>query len=571
EKLRGTYAVELEPLRQGALAAQAEASLASAGELAELLENEVIMADSLSAPWPAFFDATSCLLAHTHVLEQAVVQRLDARLQERQGAQQARMFGLLAAMLVVMLLIAYLYGAFYLSLRQTLRSLRSVMRQVAAGDMTVSFRAASRDELAELGQDFSASVGQVRALIERVSQTAAEVEEQARRVEHISGQSSQAVREQRERIDQVATAMNEMSATAQEVARNAATAVGNAQGVNRESSVGRELVVRQVEEIRQLAEGLDQAVATINRLAADSQAIGQILDVIKGVAEQTNLLALNAAIEAARAGEQGRGFAVVADEVRSLAQRTQQSTAEIEQMIARLREGVGAAVQEMHVSHRQADASVEHSASVQQALDNILSAVGEIVDQNQQIASAVEQQTAVAHDIDQNIVQISQAGERTSEGAVQAEQASRELSGSVGRRRQLIGTFRVGRRRRVAARHENPRRCLAMLLAGFSQPAFASRTVCCCCDRRPRPAPRVPPPCGSPGRRRWPAGVPDCCAVPDGWPAPCPGRRFPAPRLAERGAPACGACVSPAARCRRRRGPGRTPACGTRGLPPSCR
>ncbi len=443
EKLRGTYAVELEPLRQGALAAQAEASLASAGELAELLENEVIMADSLSAPWPAFFDATSRLLAHTHVLEQAVVQRLDARLQERQGAQQARMFGLLAAMLVVMLLIAYLYGAFYLSLRQTLRSLRSVMRQVAAGDMTVSFRAASRDELAELGQDFSASVGQVRALIERVSQTAAEVEEQARRVEHISGQSSQAVREQRERIDQVATAMNEMSATAQEVARNAATAVGNAQGVNRESSVGRELVVRQVEEIRQLAEGLDQAVATINRLAADSQAIGQILDVIKGVAEQTNLLALNAAIEAARAGEQGRGFAVVADEVRSLAQRTQQSTAEIEQMIVRLREGVSAAVQDMHASHRQADASVEHSASVQQALDNILSAVGEIVDQNQQIASAVEQQTAVAHDIDQNIVQISQAGERTSEGAVQAEQASRELSGSVARLRQLIGTFKV--------------------------------------------------------------------------------------------------------------------------------
>ena len=443
EKLQGAYGLMLEPLRGGALAAQAEASLSSLAELAGRLEEEVIISDSLSTPWPVFFEQMSGLLARTHALEDASLQRLEQRLAERLAAQQARMFGLLAAMLGVMLLIAYLYGAFYLSIRQTLQALRGVMRQVAAGDMTVSFQAASRDELAELGQDFSASVAQVRVLIERVGQTAAEVEGQAQRVEEISSQSSQAVREQRERIDQVATAMNEMSATAQEVARSAATAVTNAQGVNRESSAGRELVDKQVREIQHLAEGLDRAVATVNRLAVDSQAIGQVLDVIKGVAEQTNLLALNAAIEAARAGEQGRGFAVVADEVRSLAQRTQQSTAEIEQMIARLREGVNAAVDGMHTSHSQADATAGHSGAVQQALENILAAVSAIVDQNQQIAAAVEQQTAVAHDIDQNIVQISQTGERTSDGAAQAEQASRELSGSVARLRQLIGTFKV--------------------------------------------------------------------------------------------------------------------------------
>ena len=443
DKLQGAYALELEPLRQSSLAAPAQASLAALVEMAEWLENDVIMDESLSMPWPEFFDGTGQLLARVHALEQASLEQLSERLEERLQAQQMRMLGLLAAMLGVMLLIAYLYGAFYLSIRETLKSLRGVMRQVAAGDMTVAFQAASRDELAELGQDFSASVAQVRALIERVAQTAAEVESQAQRVEHISAQSSQAVGEQRERIDQVATAMNEMSATAQEVARNAATAVDNAQGVNRESRAGRELVHRQVQEIEHLAQGLEGAVATVNRLAADSQAIGQILDVIKGVAEQPNLLALNAAIEAARAGEQGRGFAVVADEVRSLAQRTQQSTAEIEQMIVRLREGVDAAVQDMGVSHGQAEATVEHSTAVRQALENILAAVGGIVDQNQLIASAVEQQTAVAHDIDQNIVQISQAGERTSEGAQQAEQASRELSGSVARLRQLIGTFKV--------------------------------------------------------------------------------------------------------------------------------
>ncbi|WP_407072445.1 methyl-accepting chemotaxis protein [Pseudomonas kuykendallii] len=234
-----------------------------------------------------------------------------------------------------------------------------------------------------------------------------------------------------------------MSATAQEVARSAAAAVDSAHSVNEETVSGRELVESQVGSIQRLAGEIDQSVLVINQLASDSQSISRVLDVIKGIAEQTNLLALNAAIEAARAGEQGRGFAVVADEVRNLAKRTQQSTEEIEQMIARLQGGVGAAVKAMSASHRMADGTVDESGRVQRALENILGAVGMIVDQNQQIAAAAEQQTAVAHDIDQNIVQINQAGERTAEGASQTERASRELSELVGDLKQLIGAFRV--------------------------------------------------------------------------------------------------------------------------------
>ncbi|WP_371857770.1 MULTISPECIES: methyl-accepting chemotaxis protein [Pseudomonas] len=309
--------------------------------------------------------------------------------------------------------------------------------------MTVNYQAQSRDELGELGQAFNETVRRVHDLIEQVGRTVAEVERQTGRVEVVSAQSNQAVAGQRDQIEQVATAMNQMAATAQEVARSAAAAVGSAQSVNQETVSGRDLVESQVGSIQRLAAEIDQSVEVINQLAADSASISRVLDVIKGIAEQTNLLALNAAIEAARAGEQGRGFAVVADEVRTLAKRTQQSTEEIEQMISRLQSGVGAAVKAMGSSHQTADGTVSQSAQVQQALDNILGAVGMIVDQNQQIAAAAEQQTTVAHDIDQNIVQINQAGERTALGANETERASRELSEQVVELKRLIGAFRV--------------------------------------------------------------------------------------------------------------------------------
>jgi methyl-accepting chemotaxis protein len=449
EKLQAEYALKLQDALGSSKAARehlsavADNSKASLKQASELFEEQVVMADTLDAPWQAFYDQVTGLIGKTYELNDATLKFLDTQLQQRLAQNRTHMLLQTVALSVVFVLIFYLYGGFYASTRTTLKRLGAMMDKVAAGDMTVNFKANSRDELGELGEVFNGTVKKIHDLIERVGQTVGEVERQAGQVENVSAQSNQAVAGQRTQIEQVATAMNQMSATSLEVARSAAAAVSSAHSVNDETISGRGLVESQQGSIAALASEIDQSVLVINQLASDSQSISRVLEVIKSIAEQTNLLALNAAIEAARAGEQGRGFAVVADEVRTLAKRTQQSTEEIEQMIAKLHGGVGAAVKAMGVSHQMANGTVGQSEKVQQALENILGAVGMIVDQNQQIAAAVEQQTAVAHDIDQNIVEINRAGERTAQGAHQTEDASRALSAQVVELKQLISAFRV--------------------------------------------------------------------------------------------------------------------------------
>ena len=449
EKLHGEYALKLQDAlgaskpAHAALDGLAKASNASLKQGSELFEEQVVMAETLDAPWQGFYDNVSQLMAKTYQLDEATLTFLGQQLQQRLAQNRTHMVGLVCALSAVFLLIFYLYAGFYASTRTTLRRLGAMMDKVAAGDMTVTFVAHSRDELGELGQVFNGTVAKIHDLIERVGHTVSQVELQAGQVETVSAQSNHAVSGQRSQIEQVVTAMNQMSSTAQEVARSAAAAVSSAHSVNDETVSGRSLVQSQQGSIARLASEIDQSVRVINQLATDSQSISSVLEVIKSIAEQTNLLALNAAIEAARAGEQGRGFAVVADEVRTLARRTQHSTEEIEQMISRLHSGVAAAVKAMGSSHEMANGTVGQSEKVQQALENILGAVGMIVDQNQQIAAAVEQQTAVAHDIDQNIVEINRAGEHAAHGAHQTEAASRQLSMQVIELKQLIGAFRV--------------------------------------------------------------------------------------------------------------------------------
>ncbi|MFN3581173.1 MAG: methyl-accepting chemotaxis protein, partial [Pseudomonas sp.] len=369
------------------LQAPSRASLESIGIANQIFEDDIIVADSFDSQWNDFFRQITTEIDKTYTFNQAMLDTLEQVLEQRMGENVRSMMVLIISLSLVGLLIIYLYAGFYMSTRRTLKRLSVLMGKVAAGDMTVQVEVDSRDELGTLASEFNDTVERIRELIRQVSQTAAQVEQQSQQVQSISSESSQAVASQRSQIEQVATAMNEMSATSQEVARSAAMAVTSAEQVNTETLNGRRLVESSVDGIEKLAGEIENSVKVINKLADDSGSISRVLEVIKGVAEQTNLLALNAAIEAARAGEQGRGFAVVADEVRTLARRTQQSTEEIEQMIARLQDGVSGAVKAMGASHNMTGATVDASLKVQDALGNILKAVTQIVDQSQQIAA----------------------------------------------------------------------------------------------------------------------------------------------------------------------------------------
>ncbi|WP_409301049.1 methyl-accepting chemotaxis protein [Pseudomonas sp. KCJK8993] len=249
--------------------------------------------------------------------------------------------------------------------------------------------------------------------------------------------------QQYRQVDQVATASHEMSATAQDVARSAAQAAQAARDADQATQQGLTVIDRTTRAIDLLATDMSTAMGQVEGLASDSEQIGSVLEVIRAIAEQTNLLALNAAIEAARAGEAGRGFAVVADEVRNLAQRTQESVEETRQVIEQLQNGTRDVVASMGNNHRQAQGSVEQVEQAVTALRQIGAAVTVISDMNLQIASAAEQQSAVAEEINSNVATIRDVTESLSEQANESARVSQSLNSLANQQQGLMDQFRV--------------------------------------------------------------------------------------------------------------------------------
>jgi methyl-accepting chemotaxis protein len=295
-------------------------------------------------------------------------------------------------------------------------------------DLTLRAPVQGRDELAVTAGELNALLDHFQGLIRHLGDTASQLAAASEQMSTISVQVSDATTQQGQQAALVATAVHEMSAAIQEVAGSAQNTSGNAGDARREAHLGSSLVQANVQAIEQLGERVQLGAGVIDRLHAKSDEIGSVLTVIQNIAGQTNLLALNAAIEAARAGEAGRGFAVVADEVRSLASNTQQATESIHDMIAALQEGARQAVDTMRQSCAQADESVGHARRSGEVLQHIAAAVDCIADGSMQISAATEQQTAVANEISVNITSLSDCIQEVVSAAQQNSGASRELA-----------------------------------------------------------------------------------------------------------------------------------------------
>jgi len=300
----------------------------------------------------------------------------------------------------------------------------------------------STDDIGQLEFALRVREAEQHAIIGRSLDSAGKVKTSAGALNETMSQTTGAVQKQQVEIEQVATAMNQMSATVREVAANAASAATAADNSANSTHTGQVVVREVVQAIRTLADEIKRTTTAINELQNKSGEIGGVLDVIRNIADQTNLLALNAAIEAARAGDQGRGFAVVADEVRTLAQRTQQSTQEIEEMIAGFRQAADHAVQVMAHSMELSNNGVEHAGEAESALQEIEQAVGVIRDMISQIATAAEEQSAVAEEIRSNIDTISESALTTTRDVDHTMQVARQLEENTIQQERLMDQFR---------------------------------------------------------------------------------------------------------------------------------
>jgi len=324
-----------------------------------------------------------------------------------------------------------------------LQNLLHVSERVAAGDLTVRIDNSSSDELGQLARAMEKMRGNLTAIISEIGGTTAKLLASVGEISAVTQVSSANMVAQRSETEQVAAAMNEMTATVHEVASNIVSTAASAQKAAEETHMGGQIVQEAARSITVLVGQIDDASEIIHRLEQNSHNISSVLDVIRNIAEQTNLLALNAAIEAARAGEQGRGFAVVADEVRTLASRTQQSTGEINEMISQLQAESKLSVQAMSKSSEQAGLVETKAEKAGHSLTTIAKTVTHISDLSAQIATAAEEQTAVSEEINRNIVHISEAATATADGTLKTQESIHQLSKIATDLQHLVKQFKI--------------------------------------------------------------------------------------------------------------------------------
>ena len=352
----------------------------------------------------------------------------DTAGREAEGSYQQAVTGIVIVAVAAALMTVLLAWLLTRSIVTPLRKALEVAETIAGGNLTKVIEDAGKDEPARLLGSLSAMQTNLRQTIQHIAGSATQLASAAEELSAVTEEASKGLQQQNNEIDQAATAVNEMTAAVEEVARNAVSTSEASSQSNQAAREGRDRVVETVGAIQTMTQDVQNTALMIEGLATQGRDIGKVLDVIRAIAEQTNLLALNAAIEAARAGEAGRGFAVVADEVRALAHRTAQSTQEIEKMVAGIQSGTGEAVQSMQQSNQRTQTTLELARAAGVALEQITQSISLINERNLVIASASEEQAQVSREVDRNLVNIRDLATQSAAGANQTSAASHELS-----------------------------------------------------------------------------------------------------------------------------------------------
>ncbi|QKZ03229.1 methyl-accepting chemotaxis protein [Pseudomonas eucalypticola] len=386
-------------------------------------------------PWGVVIDLPEKVLLADATTLQGVLDSAQTR-----GTVTVIVVGALATLVGLVLLWLTASGV-----TRPINSVAAMLKDIASGDgdLTQRLKYSKQDELGELVNWFNRFLDKLQPTIAKIKQTVSDARSTADQSSDIARRTSDGMQVQFREIDQVATASNEMSATAHDVANSASNAATAARRADQSAKDGLSIIERSTRDINSLAEEVSKAVGEVEALAVNSEQIGSVLEVIRSIAEQTNLLALNAAIEAARAGESGRGFAVVADEVRNLAKRTQDSVEEIRHVIERIQSGTRGVVQTMHSSQTKAQDNAVQINQAVQALGKISEAVTVISDMNLQIASAAEEQSAVAEEVNRNVSAIRTVTETLTGQATESAQVSSQLNALASQQMKLMDQFRV--------------------------------------------------------------------------------------------------------------------------------
>ncbi|HHQ4912147.1 methyl-accepting chemotaxis protein [Aeromonas veronii] len=436
-----TLLYQMEPAYRAELGQQTDALIQLVRQGVETMENKM-MKDQLVQLSTKEVQALGDKMDEAiTALAGQVRQRLEADLHQRLAANQRHFWWVTAPLTVSLLLYLYLMIGAYLSLRDTVGRVRDIAARVNAQDLSQHIEIVGQDELAAISRDYNVTLETLRTLMLRVRENGVTVVESATEIEARTCRSQEVIADQQGETHQVATAIKELAATSQDMAGNALQAARMTQEAQNVVGQGEDVVDRTIKAIDHINREVLRTADTIGQLEQQCSQIGGVISVIRGIAEQTNLLALNAAIEAARAGEQGRGFAVVADEVRSLANRTQGATVEIQQMIEQLQSGARASVTAMSAASHEAQEGVGLAQEAKQAFGAITEKVDRMVDTNAIIASAIEQQGAVVNEIERNVVRISDGSDEALQVANAARDAARQIHQLTEQLRAMVQSF----------------------------------------------------------------------------------------------------------------------------------